>query len=608
MYITKFGIIFVALILSVSAYIADCRLNQSFNSSNEVVETSLGLADGTTERKCQHHTWLVDNGGRCSCANSLNGIIYCDSSLDVFIMSQFCMTYSERTQEEVVGRCPYTFMKFIDPNVSNIGLYYKLPEKTRHLEHDLCSSLNRHGLLCGKCRKGYGYPMYPDFITCVECRPSQYAGNWVLYIVISFGPLTLFLILVVCLRISATSASMNSFIFISQIISHPPFARGFNHIIDHSFLHHGAKTFLKLLHSLYGIWNLNFFTALIPPFCLPHQNVFNVITLTYIIALYPLLLLILLYVLIELHSRNIKVLVWLWKPFHLCYFRFRRQWNIKASVIDAFATFLLLSYVKILFVSSDFLAPTTVWNKNGSVIELVSYFDASAVISPKPKTVLIMVAIGLILLFFIFLPVILLLLYPCRLCQKCLTCSRMRFQALNFLMESFHGCYKDGTNGSLDCRYFAAIFLVMRIVICIEYGAWYFVYYSAVIITCTVVAVMIAVVQPYNEQNSIFNRLDPLMILFLVIWIASYKDIRIAAGTHLFFQYTSITLCFLSLILPPIIVVLYLLRKFAKRKWPRNSRLLEDSFEQRSHSPHVSQCRSYGSLGHERSKVHSIND
>ena len=195
--------------------------------------------------------------------------------------------------------------------------------------------------------------MYPDFIKCVECDPKDYARNWILYIVISFGPLTLFLILVVCLRISATSAPFNSFIFVSQIITLPPFKREFYHTINSTILPHGAKVFLNFLHSLYGLWNLNFFTTLIPPFCVPHQNVFSLILLVYIIAAYPLFLLIVLFILIELYSRNFMILVWLWKPFRLCYRHFQRQWDIRSSIIDAFATFFLLSYVKLLFVSFD---------------------------------------------------------------------------------------------------------------------------------------------------------------------------------------------------------------------------------------------------------------
>ena len=84
------------------------------------------------------------------------------------------------------------------------------------------------------------------------------------------------------------------------------------------------------------------------PFCLhPHTNTLLVLALDYIIAVYPLLLIALSYLLVLLYDRNVRFIVCLWKPFVPLFIRFRRQWNIKSSLVDAFATFLLLSYVKI---------------------------------------------------------------------------------------------------------------------------------------------------------------------------------------------------------------------------------------------------------------------
>ena len=207
---------------------------------------------------CANRTWLLDEDCECAHVKSLDGFVYCDSTKEVFLFSWFCMAYDERVGEEVVGRCPYTYTLFSDRNVSNVGLYVKLPPTVDQLETFMCDRLNRKGFFCGKCKKNYGYAMYPDFLKCVECDPKNHVRNWLLYVVISYVPLTVFLILVVCLRISATSAPMNAFIFISQIISHPPFLRGFSHTIDTTFLSHGARMFMKFLLSLYSLWNLNY--------------------------------------------------------------------------------------------------------------------------------------------------------------------------------------------------------------------------------------------------------------------------------------------------------------------------------------------------------------
>ena len=50
-----------------------------------------------------------------------------------------------------------------------------------------------------------------------------------------------------------------------------------------------------------------------------------------------------------------------WKPFHKVLTIFRKSWDIRTSVIDSFANFLLLSYTKILSVSIDLLVPTQIF-------------------------------------------------------------------------------------------------------------------------------------------------------------------------------------------------------------------------------------------------------
>ena len=172
--------------------------------------------------------------------------------------------YDTGKELEVVGRCIYTYngIKFNDTSITSIGLYYKIPDNTLLLEDTICGRLNRRGLLCGKCKEGFGYPMYPTFEECVQCPPNLYARNCMIYVLISFGPLTLFLMLVVCLRINAASAPLNAFVFISQVITQPPFTRGFIDALNEPFLSKGPKVFMNFLFSLYGIWNLDFFLLL----------------------------------------------------------------------------------------------------------------------------------------------------------------------------------------------------------------------------------------------------------------------------------------------------------------------------------------------------------
>ena len=51
----------------------------------------------------------------------------------------------------------------------------------------------------------------------------------------------------------------------------------------------------------------------------------------------------------------------------------RRRWDTKASLADVFATFLLLSYSKLLFVSCYLLEGAEIYNVNGEHVSGTSY-------------------------------------------------------------------------------------------------------------------------------------------------------------------------------------------------------------------------------------------
>ena len=88
--------------------------NQSFNEakSSEPSASSHDEISNMNKLKhhnhCQNHTWLVESKtGECECADTLDGLIYCDKNTkEVFISSQYCMSYDINRGEEVVGRYP----------------------------------------------------------------------------------------------------------------------------------------------------------------------------------------------------------------------------------------------------------------------------------------------------------------------------------------------------------------------------------------------------------------------------------------------------------------------------------------------------------------------
>ena len=129
------------------------------------------------------------------------------------------------------------------------------------------------------------------------------------------------------------------------------------------------------------------------------------------IGLYPLVLLVVLYSFVTLRDRGCRIIVNIWKPFHFLLSRFQSKLNLKTSLIDTFATFLLFSYMKIGFAAFYVLTPTPVWSPNGSY-RLAVYVDPS--VSYFGSSHVGYAVITLLLAFVVLIiPIILLFLYPC---------------------------------------------------------------------------------------------------------------------------------------------------------------------------------------------------
>ena len=101
--------------------------------------------------------------------------------------------------------------------------------------------------------------------------------------------------------------------------------------------------------TLYGPWNLDFFRALYKPTCIsPSITATQSYAIEGAIGLYPLVLLVILYSFVTLRDRGCRIIVKTWKPFHFLLSHFQNKLNLKTSLIDTFATFLLFSYMDLL--------------------------------------------------------------------------------------------------------------------------------------------------------------------------------------------------------------------------------------------------------------------
>ena len=372
----------------------------------------------------------------CECGNTLNSVVVCETNnFAVHILLYYCMSYSDELNTTVVGRCLYRLHNKPTLQYKN---YWPFTRLTHRSDTALCQFHVYHydggyqyqiGRMCTECVDGYAYPVYSYSLACVECKDYEY--NWLKYIAVAFLPLTVFYIIVILFRISVTSGAMNGYVLMCQLITSPMNVRLLITFPNQQFY-----------FSFLGIRNLDFFHGFYTPFCLhPKLTTLQTLMLDYVIAVYPLILIIVTYICVKLHNRY-SLVVWLWSPFYKCFALIRNKWDINRSLVDAFATFILLSYLKILEVSYYILAPNTLYDIKGVPIpKKYLYYDGTYEYFGKDHIPYALLALFMVFVFNIF-PLVLLCLYPCRCFQRCLNYCTLRCLTLHIFMDTFNGCYK----------------------------------------------------------------------------------------------------------------------------------------------------------------------
>ena len=477
--------------------------------------------------------WFISNensSSRCVCSDAFPEVVRCDQvSQKSFLRLGYCMTYNENlTESTLIGSCPYLHhYNVVDRK------YIQLPQNTSQINDFICGALNRQGQLCGQCKEGYGPGLHAYGYQCKSCNEMSYFSRLILFMLVRFGPLTIFFIIVVAFQISVSSAPMNCFIFFSQVIVTTLTSKTLFLTVLKYELDSCSFAVFQLVRSFYGFNHLDFFRNIIPAFCVS-SNIRNIhaLVLDFVTASYPLCILAFIYAWIQLRDYNFKLLVWLCKPFRKCFDKvlghcackwcFKRSGDPKTSTIDVFATFLVFAYSKFLFASFSLLSSVQVYNISGAPIpdSPVLFWDTNVMFLSREHIPYAVLAI-FILLVFIVPPPLLLILYPMKIFRKCLDCCKPRpRQVLYTFIEKFQGCIKDGTNGTCDFRSFSAVYFILRILFVLQFisTSGSKVPYSGLSWLVTglgfvSIALFIALARPYKATY--MNVLDSLLLALL---------------------------------------------------------------------------------------------
>ena len=445
------------------------------------------------------------------------------------LASGFCATYDEKSRLLSIVACPY-----FQPHGYNVTTpgYILLPRNLSQLNDYMCGPLNRKGLVCSECADGFGPSVTSFGYECANCTDTWYGVP--LFLVVEFVPITVFYLIILVFQISVTSAPMPCFIMYAQSIFVTLYLSIYRdnelrHIVFNKDEH--LRLDMKIIHTIYGVFNLDFFRLFTPPFCISsHLKSIHIAMFGYISVLYPLFLIFLTWVCIELHGRNFRPLVWLWRPFHRCFVSLRRSWDTKSDIIDVFITFFLLSYSKCMYVTSLLLTGQEVrrYDELGNHFKLkrTVIVDTSVTYGSTNHLIFAIPAIILFCTYNVLLP-LLLILYPFKQFQSCLSKCRLNFIPVNTFVDKLHNCYRNGLEGGRDLRSFSGLYFFLRMIVFlvaelsykwlkVNDNVWlidemWFPTGTVFMIT----ALTIAIIKPYRKNY--MNYLDALLLSNLAL-------------------------------------------------------------------------------------------
>ena len=501
----------VAVLLLASTSLYEC------NTSGDV------FSELSSKASCPD-TWFVPTGANhtCRCGDTFNGIVACnEDTKEVKVVDCYCITFAKNTV--VLSECLFNCLN-VTKSYSDF-IYHPVPRDIVNGDHNnsICGYLNRKGTSCGACVEGYYPAVYSYKFECMDCD-SALLSSWPEYILIAYGPLTLFIVFILVFRVSVVSPSLYGVVSMLQTLASPLNIRLMSAAARYNPV---VNIMAQIVLTLLGMWNLDFFRTLLPGICL-RINSLQVLALDYMIAVYPMIVTVIAFTILELHNCGFKPVMCILRPFYYVFARFRKEWNLRTTLIDAFVTFFILSTTKLLHVSVSLLLCVILHRSNGKAVDLHLYVDATIeYFGPTHRPCAILAIF--VTFFLLVMPVCLLLSFQFTCCQKCLTRARLKGYVLDEIMYTFNQYYKDGTEGSMDCRWFAAFHVVTRMgFYAIPFFSLTSLTYNLFPLYTLVCAIVVILVEPYRKEYKIYNVIEPCLYLLLALYLVGVTAVNIS--------------------------------------------------------------------------------
>ena len=361
-------------------------------------------------------TWFYYNNSshQCECGSLLLRDKFRCNQLEkrAQIANGFCATTTKQEGLYYAGHCPFGHTQ----NSTN-RMYSELPSDPDLLNEVMCGPYNRKGLLCGECIDGYGPAVFSPYKKCENCSKISTGFAVSLYLLLELTPITLLFVCVVVFRLSITAGPLLWYVLFCQIYI---FTLQINLYVYEYILSHVSPLLQKLFYSsliVSSSWILQFFTFVISPFCISENlTSIHIELLSLVPAVYPIVLVIITCILMELHARNYRIIHMIWKPFGILFTILKITTVTSDAVIQAFATFILLSAYTLTYNVSTIVRRSAVFQSTDGIIivhETVVYSDPT-ITGFSQKHILYILTAGVPYISLVIIPFLLLCVYPTR--------------------------------------------------------------------------------------------------------------------------------------------------------------------------------------------------
>ena len=257
----------VYLLLVVIVYCSQISLTGGYGS----LPKTFKLPTKQRYQYSYHINWTCLNSTAedYNCCDVYNQIICHESGPQ--IRFGHCATFDEG--KLIIVWCRHYFLPSSYLNITVPGLI-PLPLVISEFNDSICRPMNRKGVVCSKCMDGYGLSVTSYGYKCVRCPNAWYRVP--LFLIIELLPITLLYLFALVFQISVTTPPIPCFTMYAQFV-----VLGLRYTTMNA--DEGITLDIKILQTVYGIFNLDFFKLILPHFCVSSKlQLINVFFLGYI--------------------------------------------------------------------------------------------------------------------------------------------------------------------------------------------------------------------------------------------------------------------------------------------------------------------------------------